>query len=84
MFGRYLSKMKSFWMQFHFVVVSTFLKACVKDHGDSSQWLPKKKEDLIGFLFLFFIHVCHNFQHNILKGIVLIVQFLIWPHGQCK
>ena len=37
-----------------------------------------KKEGGFDWLFiLFFIHVCHNFQHTILKGTVLIVQFLI-------
>ena len=39
MFGRYLKKAKSFEMQFHLIVVSVFLKAHVKDKGDSSRQL---------------------------------------------
>ena len=35
-FSCYLKKTKRFDMQFHLTVVSTFLKPCLKDHGDSS------------------------------------------------
>ena len=31
-------------MQFHLIVVSVFLKMCVKDHGDSSGQLLQKKD----------------------------------------
>ena len=36
-------KQSAFEMQFHLIVVSTFLKACVKDHGDSSRRLLERK-----------------------------------------
>ena len=31
-----IRKQSGFDMQFHLIVVSIFLKTCVKDHGDSS------------------------------------------------
>ena len=33
-------------MQFHLIVVSIFLKTCVKDRGDSSSRLLERKKDL--------------------------------------
>ena len=44
MFGGYF---KRFYVQFHFIVVPTFLKTCVKDHGDSSSRLLERIKDLI-------------------------------------
>ena len=34
-------------MQFHLIVVSIFLKTCVKDHGDSSSRLLEKRVLLV-------------------------------------
>ena len=36
-------KQSVFEMQFYLIVVSTFLKACVKDHGDRSRQLLQRK-----------------------------------------
>ena len=36
-------KRSAFDMQFHLILVSIFLKTCVKDHGDSSSQLLETK-----------------------------------------
>ena len=36
-------KRGAFDMQFHLIVVSIFLKPCVKDHGDSSSQLLERR-----------------------------------------
>ena len=40
-------KRSAFDMQFHLIVVSIFLKTCVKDHGDTSSQLFARKKYLI-------------------------------------
>ena len=38
-----IRQQSGFDMQFHLIVVSIFLKTCVKDHGDSSSWLLERR-----------------------------------------
>ena len=40
-------KRSAFDMQIHLIVVSIFLKTCVKDHGDSSTWLLERRVWLV-------------------------------------
>ena len=40
-------KRSAFDMQFHLIVVSIFLKTCVKDHGDSSSRLLERRVLLV-------------------------------------
>ena len=40
-------KWSDFYMQFHLIVVSIFLKTCVKDHGDSSSRLLERRVWLV-------------------------------------
>ena len=37
------TKRSTFDMQFHLIVVSIFLKTCVKDHGDNSSRLLERR-----------------------------------------
>ena len=45
----FCGKRGTFDILFHFTVVLIFLKTCVKDHGDSSSRLQKKKNTLVYF-----------------------------------
>ena len=49
-----------FDMQFHLIVVSIFLKTCVKDHGDSSSRLLERRIWLVCIQALL-LAVCKHF-----------------------
>ena len=71
-------KRSAFDMQFHLIVVSIFLKTCVKDHGDSSCRLPERMVWLVCMEVLLLVNNLRFSRLSVVLGDLWVSRLLIY------
>ena len=71
-------KRSAFDMQFHLIVVSIFLKTCVKGHGDSSCRLPERMVWLVCMEVLLLVNNLRFSRLSVVLGDLWVSRLLIY------